>query len=82
MAELPPAMQQQSNEEIVAGAENYYAWYRAYQDAGFSEQQAFMLVCRPMVVLNNNMDSSPEMSQAMSKMSMLFDRSLAEGAEE
>lgn len=70
MAELQPD-QTQTNEEIVAGAENYYAWYRAYQNVGFSEPQAFALCCRPLVVLNNNMPISPEMSQAMSKMSML-----------
>jgi hypothetical protein len=83
MADLPPALPpQQTNEEIVTAAENYYAWYQAYMGAGFSEQQAFMLCCRPLVILNNNMDSGPEISQAMSKMSMLFDRSLAEGADE
>jgi hypothetical protein len=81
MSELPIPSQQQENEEIIAGAENYFAWYTAYQGAGFSEQQAFMLVCRPMVILNNNIESGPEMAQAMSKMSMLFDRQLAEEEE-
>ena len=81
MTDLPPPVQQQSNEDIVSGAENYFAWYRAYQDAGFNEAQAFMLVCRPMVVLNNNMEAGAELNQAMSKMSMLFDRQLAEDDE-
>lgn len=75
MAELTPPLA--SNEDIVAGAENYFAWYRAYQDAGFTEEQAFHLCCRPLVVFNNNMESSPETSQVMSKLAMLFDRQLA-----
>jgi len=81
MSELQPERQENSEEEIAAGAEHYYACYRAYQDAGFSEQQAFMLCCRPMVILNNNIESGPELSQAMSKMSMIFDRQLAEDDE-
>lgn len=82
MAELQPAQNQpQSDEDIVAGAENYYAWYRAYQDAGFTAEESFQLLCRPLVVLNNNMESSPDMNQVMSKMAMLFDRQLAEDDE-
>lgn len=69
--ERPPIPQ-----DILDGAQNGRDWFDAYLTVGFTEEQAIQLVCRTIVSTNYTM--SPEMEQAMSKLSMLFDRSLAE----
>jgi hypothetical protein len=64
-------------QEILEGAENGKHWYDAYRRVGFSHEDAMQLVCR-VIVTTNVSGNSPEMSEFMSKMTMLLNRQIAE----
>lgn len=56
-----------------------YAWFMAYQEAGFTEEQAMRLL---VAVSGRSMAAAPpppEFSEFMAKMSALLNRDLADG---
>ena len=69
-------MHEMITDYMLAGAREYYAWYRAYVETGFTEEQAMAILLKPSIVVNAS--GGPEVAEFFTKATALFNRDLAE----
>ena len=66
-------------QEIATGADEAMAWMDAYMRVGFTRGEAMRLLSRPLVVIQpSTYQTTPEMSEALTKASLFYDRILGE----
>ena len=62
--------------EKITLARDYFEWFLAYQEAGFTEEQAFALMCKPTVSVSSQLP--PEAMEFWERNTALATRILTE----